>query len=101
MRHPWFVPVLLVVAALAGYAAGARPAQAQSQQWPFAIGEVVTFWYADNGSRECRIAEIRGTFALCRPPAERQGPTYGRPDPPEEWINVAVVERVTRPRDRK
>jgi hypothetical protein len=39
--------------------------------------------------------------ALCVPPSERQGPTIGRPEPPEEWINIAVVERVTRPREQR
>ena len=101
MRHPWSVPVLLAIAALAGYAVGAAPAQAQVQPLPFRIGEVVTFRYADDGSRDCRITEIKGMFALCEPPAERQGPTYGRPEPPEEWMNVALVERVTRPRDKR
>jgi hypothetical protein len=101
MRHSWFVAVLLALAALAGYAAGARPAEAQSQPWPFSIGEIVAFRYADNGSRECRIAEVNGMFALCVPPSERQGPTIGRPEPPEEWINIAVVERVTRPREQR
>jgi len=101
MRHPWPIGVLLALAALAGYAAGAAPAQAQSESLPFRIGEVVTFRYPDNGSRDCRIAEVRGMFALCGPTAERQGPTYGRSEPPEEWINIAVAERVTRPRERK
>ncbi len=55
MRHPVAVPVLLAPAALAGYAAGARPVEAQSQGLPFSIGEIVAFRYADNGSRDCRI----------------------------------------------
>jgi hypothetical protein len=101
MRHPWFVTVLLALALLTGYAVGARPAQAQAQPLPFPIGEIVTFRYADNGSRDCRVTQIRGMFALCEPAVERQSPTYGRPEPPEEWINIAVVERVTRPRDRR
>jgi hypothetical protein len=101
MRHSWFVPVLLALAALAGYAVGARPAQAQSEPLPFRIGEIVTFRYPDNGSRDCRIAEVKGMFALCGPTSERQGPTYGRPVPAEEWINIAVAERVTRPTERK
>ena len=43
MRHPWSVPVLLALAALAGYAAGARPVQAQSEPLPFSTGDTVTF----------------------------------------------------------
>jgi hypothetical protein len=101
MRHPWSIPVLLALVAFAGYAAGARPVQAQSEPLPFKTGEIVTFRFADNGSRECRITEIRGMFALCEPPSERQAPTFGRPEPPEEWFNIAVVERVTRTRERK
>ena len=100
MRHHSLIAVLVGLGALAGYAADA-PAQAQSQPLPFLMGETVTFRYADNGSRDCRIGEIRGAFALCLPPAERQGPTYGRPEPPEEWINLAVVERVTKVRERR
>jgi hypothetical protein len=101
MRHSWSVPVLLALAALAGYATGAAPTQAQSEPLPFQRGETVMFRYADNGSRECRIAEIKGMFALCVPPSERQGPTIGRPELPEEWINIAAVERVTRPREQR
>jgi hypothetical protein len=101
MRHPWSVPVLLALAAVAGYAAGARPVQAQSEPLPFKTGDTVTFRYADNGSRDCRITEIRSMFVLCEPPSGRQGPTFGRPEPPEEWFNIAVVERVSRPRGRK
>jgi hypothetical protein len=95
-----FVPLLLALSALTGYAAGARPVEAQSEPLPFQKGETVTFRYADNGSRDCRIAEIRGMFALCAA-AERQVPTFGRPEPPEEWINIAVVERVQRPRQQR
>ena len=43
MRHSWSVPVLLALAALAGYAAGTRPVQAQSDALPFSTGDTVTF----------------------------------------------------------
>jgi hypothetical protein len=101
MRHRWSVPVLLALAAIAGYAAGATPTQAQSEPLPFQRGETVIFRMADHGSRDCRITDIKGMFALCESPSERQGPTFGRPEPPEEWFNIAVVERVSRPRERK
>ena len=39
----WSVPVLLALAALAGYAAGARPVQAQTEPLPFSTGDTVTF----------------------------------------------------------
>jgi hypothetical protein len=104
MRQSWSVPVLLALAALAGYAAGARPVQAQSQPLPFSVGETVTFRFADDGSRDCRITDIKGMFALCESPSEGRGPTFGRPsspEPPEEWFNIAVVERVEGRRERK
>jgi hypothetical protein len=97
MRHACSVPVLIALAALAGYASGARPVQAQPEPWPFSIGEVVTFEFADNGSRQCRIEEVKGGFALCRYPSDQQGFTIGRREPPEEWVNLAVVEWVTKP----
>jgi hypothetical protein len=43
-------------------------------------------------------------FALCESPSEGRGPTFGRPsspEPPEEWFNIAVVERVEGRRERK
>ena len=43
MRHLWSIPVLLALAALAGYAAGARPVQAQVEAMPFRVGETVVF----------------------------------------------------------
>jgi len=101
MRPSWSVAVLLFLTAIAGYAAGTRPVQAQSEPLPFKTGEIVMFRFADDGARECRITEIKGMFALCEPPSERQGPTYGRPESPEEWFNIAGVERVTRARERK
>ena len=69
MRHPWFVAVLLPVAAVAGYAAGARPVEAQTEALPFDIGETVTFSLPSGGSWKCRIEELRGTFARCIDPS--------------------------------
>ena len=53
MRHPWSVPVLLALAVLAGYAAGARPVQAQSERWPVSSGDAVTLTFPGGGSRRC------------------------------------------------
>ena len=64
MRRSWPVPVLLALAALAGYAAGARPVQAQAQSLPFTIGETVAI-SLQAGTHRCRIEEISGTFARC------------------------------------
>jgi hypothetical protein len=90
MRHPWSVPVLLVLTALAGYAAGARPVRAQAETFPFHLGDTVTFTFQGGGTRPCRIEEMKGAFARCGNP-DRQGPTIGRKHL-EEWVNVAVVE---------
>jgi len=101
MRYSWSIPVLLVLAALAGYAAGARPLQAQPQATPILLGEVVLFSFQDGDSRECRIEEVRGDFARCGDPAERKGSAIGRSalrEPPEQWVNVGVVEWVTKAR---
>jgi len=64
MRHSWFIPVLLVLTALAGYAA-LRPLKAQANPFPFAIGDTVRFTRPDNGIQDCRIAEIRQTLVRC------------------------------------
>ena len=61
MRGPWFLAVLLTLAVLAGYAAGARPVQAQAEALPFAIAETVTFRcnLTSAGSVESRKFEAR------------------------------------------
>jgi hypothetical protein len=101
MRHPWTVPVLLALTALAGYAGGARPVQAQAEAFPFQVGDIVTFSFqGGGGSRPCRIEEMKGAFARCGSP-DRQGPTIGGRKPLEEWVNVAVVEWAMRVREDK
>jgi hypothetical protein len=97
MRHPWSVPVLLALAALAGYAVGARPVQAQAEAFPFHVGDTVTFSFQGGGTRPCRIEEMKGAFARCGNP-DRQGPRIGSKHL-EEWVNVAVVEWAMRVRD--
>ena len=102
MRHPWTVPVLLVLAALAGYAVGTRPVQAQAQPLPFAIGETVTI-SLQGGTHRCRIEEIRGTFARCADPS---GPPVGgfgvrQPADDQSWVNLAIVEWVTKRREQR
>ena len=101
MRHPSFIPVLLALAALAGYAAGARPVQAQADSLPFQIGEIVTFSLQDEGQRDCRIEELRGYFARCGDPSQYQPPAIRQPEAREEWVNVAAVKRVTKSRQRR
>ena len=104
MRHPLAIPVLLALAALVGYAAAARPVQAQAPAFPLQVGENVLFSFQGGSSRECRIEEIRAVFARCGEPSERGGSTIGRParrEAPEQWVNVAVVEWVTKGGERR
>ena len=76
MRHPWSVSLLLALAAVAGYAAGIRPVQAQVEAFPFQVGETVTLGFQDKGTRPCWIREIKGMFARCGSTAERDGRLY-------------------------
>ena len=93
MRHPWSVPVLLALAALAGYAAGTRPVQAQSEALPFSTGDTVTFSNPE-GTWKCRIEEIRGAFARCGDPSGPQVVRPGDRQPDLRWVNVAAVASV-------
>ena len=56
-------------AALAGYAAGARPVQAQSYALPFPVGDTVTFNFSRTapGSVELRRYVARSPDAAIRP----------------------------------
>ena len=102
MRHPWSVPVLLALATVAGYAAGSRPVQAQTEALPFAIGEIVTI-SLQGGTHRCRIEEIRSMFARCGDPSGPPVGGYGlrQPDQAQSWVNLAVVEWVTKRREQK
>jgi hypothetical protein len=95
MRHPWSFPVLLALVAVAGYAAGARPVQAQAQHLPFALGETVAVSVQGATSR-CRIEEIRGTFARCGDPSEPPVGGFGvrQPSSDQSWVNLTAVEWV-------
>ena len=102
MRLSWSVPVLIVLGALAGYAAGARPVQAQSQTLPFVIGEIVTFSFQGGGTHKCRVEEMRGTFARCGVATESLVGGVGVRQPPDQWwVNLAVVEWVAKPREQR
>ena len=102
MRHPWSVPVLLALAALAGYATGTRPVQAQAQTLPFAIGETVTITLQE-GTHRCRIEEIRGTFARCGSPSSTPIGGFGvrQPSSDQSWVNLSVVEWVIKPSEQR
>ena len=101
MRHSWTLAFLLVLAALAAYTVTTRPVRAQGAALPFEIGDIVTFSFQDGDSRQCRIDEIRGAFARCGNPLDQHGPTIGRREPPEQWVNASVVEWVTKQREQK
>jgi hypothetical protein len=101
MRHPWLFTVLLALAAIGGYAAGTTPVQAQADGLPFQVGDVVALSFQDKVQRQCRIAEVRGMFARCGDAADIQRFGIARREPPEDWVNMAVVEGVTRSRDQR
>jgi hypothetical protein len=97
MRDSWSVPVLLALAALAGYAAGARPVQAQTEALPFSTGDTVTlYFHGDGGSWKCRVEEIRGGFARCGDPSGPQVVRYGDRQPDLQWVNVAAIKWVSK-----
>ena len=95
MRPRPSIAFVLALTALAGYAAGARPATAQTELLPFRVGSVVTFSFDSAGTRTCRIEELRGAFARCVDPDTPTIIRYGTPEPDAEWVNVAEVELVT------
>ena len=69
--------------------------------FPFKVGDIIEFSFQDDGSRQCRIDEIKGTFARCGNPPDPRAFTIGRREPPELWVNVAVVESITRAREQR
>lgn len=100
MRHSWTVALLLVLS-LTAYTLTTKSVRAQGAAWPFEVGDIVTFSFQDGDSRQCRIDEIRGSFARCGSPSDQHGPTIGRREPPEQWVNASVVEWVTKQREQK
>jgi hypothetical protein len=97
MRHSWSVPVLLALAALAGYAAGTRPVQAQSELWPVSNGEVVTLTFAGSGTRSSSIEEIKGRLRGAGLP-NGSHLASGSVSARRSGVNLAQVEWVTKPR---
>ena len=93
MHNVISVPVLLAFTALAGYAAGAYPVQAQTEALPFSTGDTVTFSNPE-GTWKCRIEEIRGTFARCGDPSGQTTFQYGDRQPDQRWVNLAAVASV-------
>jgi hypothetical protein len=89
MRHSWSIPVLLALAALGGYSAGARPVQAQSQPPLISVGERVIVFYGNGTGRSCHVLAAQGTFLRCEPDPLLQ-------PKPEEWINLATAHEFRR-----
>jgi hypothetical protein len=83
MRARWLLPLLILIAALGGYAAGGHPLTAQTDPLPFAVGDAVRFTWPDNSIRDCHIEDLRGMFVLCRR-APREGSAY-------HWMNVSAM----------
>ena len=92
MRQTWSVPVLLALAALGGYAAGARPVGAQSEEPLIRVGDRVLVFYNGNDARDhqCQVLAIQGSFLRCAPDplvTARQ----------QEWLNLATATGFRRP----
>jgi hypothetical protein len=102
MRHPWFVPALLALAALGGYAAGARPvsaqpvsaqplsaqpASAQPDVVPVRVGQTVELGFDASHGRRCFVEEMKGTFVRCR--------NLSKSDRASRWLNLTQVEWLT------
>ena len=92
MRHSWSVPVLLALATLGGYAAGARPVGAQSEEPLIRVGDRVLVLYNGNDGRghPCQVLAIQGSFLRCAPDplvTVRQ----------QEWLNLATATGFRRP----
>ena len=101
MRHLSVVPILLALAALAGYAAGARPVQAQVEALPFSTGDTLTFSLQGDGVWKCRIEEIRGTFARCGDPSGPPTVRYGDRQPDQQWVNVVAVRSFSKAQGKR
>ena len=101
MRRSWFIPALLALAVIAGYTAGTRPVQAQTEALPFSIGDIVTFSLQDDRSWKCRIEEIRGAFARCGDPSGPSPVRYGDRQPEQQWVNVAAVKSLSKAQSQR
>jgi hypothetical protein len=85
MHRSGSVAIIVVVAAVAGYAMGTRPTLAQANPFPFTVGDSLTFTKPDGGTlRGCRVEDIRGTFVRCGPPSRGES----------SWTNVSVMTHV-------
>ena len=90
MRQSWSVPVLLALATLGGYAAGARPVGAQSEEPLIRVGDRVVMFYNEGRSQQCQVIAIQGSFLRCAPDplvTPRQ----------QEWLNFATATGFRRP----
>ena len=101
MRHSWFIPALLALAALCGYATGTGPVSAQpiSAQpapaqpvaqpdvFPVRVGQTVELGFDASHGRRCFVEEMKGTFVRCR--------NLSKSDRASRWLNLTQVEWLT------
>ena len=80
-----FLSILVVAAAVVGYASGSHPVVAQGDPLPYAVGDTVVFTLPDGGTPpDCRVEEIRGIFVRCG--AVSRGAS--------SWTNVSAMTYV-------
>jgi hypothetical protein len=90
--------LVVVIGALAGYALASPSLKAQDDPLPFAVGETVTFYFAQHASVpsfgssiQCAVAEIRGRYVRCGPRTRIAGS-----DRTERWITLNYVVQITK-----
>jgi hypothetical protein len=90
--------LLVVIGALAGYAVASPALKAQEEPLPFAVGDTVTFYYAQHASVpsfgtsiQCTVAEIRGNYVRCGARTRIAGA-----DRAERWLTLKYVVQITK-----
>jgi hypothetical protein len=90
MCRSWSVPALLALATLGGYAAGARPVGAQSEEPLIRVGDSVLVFYNEGRGHPCQVVAIQGSFLRCAPDP------IVRPRQ-QDWLNLATATGFRRP----
>jgi hypothetical protein len=97
MWNRWLL-LMVVVGALVGYSLVTPSVQAQSEPFPFRVGETVTLSYAQDvslpsfgSSIQCTVAEIRGNWVKCGP-RDR----IGASDRTERWVTMKYVVQISK-----
>ena len=76
MRAAVTIGVVVMLAA----ALGSVRVPAQSESWPFKVGDKISIRPQSGGAYDCDVIDQRGTFVLCDQ-RQKSG----------EWLNVAVA----------